>query len=194
METKLNNGYVIREMDKQSFYESQKSWRNIVFDEDHSLFPFEYLSEGEKGKIADLGSDLYKDQYKLYLGVFDSEDNFVGWHFGYQENAHVFYMCNSAILEEHRRKGLYSLLLEHTISILVEKGFQVLYSRHSATNNSVIIPKLKTGFIISNLEMDDVFGVMVHLKYFTNKTRRKIMDYRAGQLKPDDELKKLFNL
>lgn len=194
MEKQLDNGYIIREMDEKSFFECQKPWRDVVFEGDHSIFPFEFLTDEEKEKVGDLRKDLFKEQYKLYLGVFDPNNNFVGWHFGYQENAHVFYMCNSAILEDHRRKGLYSSLLEHTVNVLAEKGFQIIYSRHNATNNSVIIPKLKAGFLISNFEMDDVFGVLVHLKYFTNKTRRKIMDYRAGQLKPDNELKTLFKL
>lgn len=193
MNIKLNGGYVVREMSEKSFIEYQKPLGDIVFEEDHSIFPFELMSDVEKSKTSNLLENFYNDQYKLYLGVFDSNDEFVGWHFGYQESGQVFYMCNSAILEEHRRKGLYSGLLEHALAVLIEKGFQVIYSRHNATNNSVIIPKLKAGFVISSLEISDIFGVLVHLKYFTNNTRRKIMDYRTGQIKPDDELESLFD-
>ncbi len=194
MDLILENGYKIKEMDEHSFFECQRPLRDGVFAADHSLFPFEFLSDGEKKSVGDLRANLYQNQYKLHLGVFDPQDNFVGWHFGYQENAHVFYMCNSAILKEHRRKGLYSALLEFSLKLLKDKGFQIIYSRHNATNNPVIIPKLKAGFVITNLELDDVFGVLVHLKYFTNKTRRKILDYRAGQSRPDEELKRLFGL
>lgn len=56
----------------------------------------------------------------------------------------------------------------------------------------MIIPKLQCGFVISSLELSDVFGTLVHLKYFTNKTRRKIMDYRCGLKKPDESIKKLI--
>lgn len=189
----LDQGYTIREMNEEEFFIHQKPLREKVFAKDHSIFPFQYLDEEEKKQIQTLGGQLYHDRYKLYLGIFDKEDHFVGWHFGFQESAHVFYMCNSAILEPHRRKGLYAALLDYSLKVLTEKGFQVVYSRHNATNNPVIIPKLKAGFVITSLEMDDVFGVLVHLKYFTNKTRRKILDYRSGQSRPDKELSKLFS-
>ncbi len=186
--------YEFREMNEEDFFKNQKKWLDVVFEEDHSVFPKSYLSIEEKEKWSNLKQNLYKDQYKLYLGVFDEKNEFVGWHFGFQENAVTFYMCNSAIIKEHRKKGIYSALLQYVIEKISKKGFQLIYSRHNATNNSVIIPKLKAGFVIANLELDDVFGVLVHLKYFTNKTRRKIMDYRAGQLKPDEELRNLFKM
>lgn len=185
---------MIREMDEASFFEMQAPFRSVLFEDDHSLFPAEYMSEKEKESVGKLRQNLSKDTYKLYLGVFDPGDNFVGWHCGFQENAFTFYMTNSAIFKEHRRKGLYSSLLDFAIETLKGKGFQVIYSRHNATNNAVIIPKLKAGFVITNLELDDVFGVLVHLKYYVNKIRRKILDYRAGQLSPDEELKKLFKM
>lgn len=103
-------------------------------------------------------------------------------------------MRNSAILPEHRRKGLYTQLLEETLRRVSADGFQKIYSRHSATNNDVIIPKLKAGFTISSLEVSDVFGVLVHLVYFPKKLRRKIMVYRVGDAKPDDEIKKCLGL
>lgn len=192
MEIKLTGGYSIREMEEDKFIELQAPLREKVFSADHSIFPFSTMTNDEQSKVGELGKDFYNKQYKLFLGVFDSQDNFVGWHFGFQENAHVFYMCNSAIAPGHRRKGLYASLLDETLKILIQKGFQIIYSRHNATNNSVIIPKLKAGFIISSMELSDIFGVLVHLKYFTNKTRRKLMDYRAGQIAPDEELESLF--
>lgn len=188
----MAGGYSIREMEEDKFVELQAPVREQVFSTDHSIFPFRTMNNDEKSKVEELAKDFYNKQYKLFLGVFDPQDNFVGWHFGFQENAHVFYMCNSAILPEHRRKGLYASLLDETLKILTQKGFQIIYSRHNATNNSVIIPKLKAGFIISSMELSDIFGVLVHLKYFTNKTRRKLMDYRAGQIAPDEELESLF--
>ena len=76
----------------------------------------------------------------MHLGVYDKENNFAGWSFGWQENATTYYMCNSAVFKKYRRKGIYNALLKTTLSILCEKGFQLIYSRHNATNNNVIIP------------------------------------------------------
>ena len=116
-----------------------------------------------------------KDRFELHLGVFKGEE-FIGWHFGYQVNQWEFYMCNTGVLEEHRRKGIYSSLLEFVLSECKQAGFQEISSRHNASNNQVIIPKLKSDFVISSLEVSDVFGVLVQLKYYTNPKEKR--DYR----------------
>jgi hypothetical protein len=69
------------------------------------------------------------------------------------------------------------------------QGFQIVLSRHTTTNNSVIIPKLKAGFVITALEVSDRFGTLVHLSYFFNETRKRIMEFRSGDLKPDQKIK-----
>ena len=79
-----------------------------------------------------------------------------------------------------------------TLSILSEKGFQKIYSRHMPNNNAVIIPKLKAGFVISSMELDDMFGVLVNLTYYTNKLRLKAFDYRTGNSRMSDELSKFL--
>ena len=44
------------------------------------------------------------------------------------------------------------------------------------------------------MELSDSFGVLVHLHFYTNNIRRKVMDYRAGMLKPDTEMKEIFEI
>ncbi len=103
-------------------------------------------------------------------------------------------MINSAVLPTHRRQGIYGALLDRCIEIVSKQGFQIIYSRHHVTNNAVIIPKLKAGFIISKMELDDKFGVLVHLHYYTNKTRQQVMDYRSGRTQPNADIKKIFRI
>jgi L-amino acid N-acyltransferase YncA len=103
-------------------------------------------------------------------------------------------MCNSAVFPEHRKKGLYTALMKATLEVVTEMGFQRIYSRHTATNNAVIIPKLKAGFHMTHFELSDTFGVLVHLTYYPKDLRRKMLDYRAGQIKPDDEIRKLLKI
>lgn len=182
--------YIVKEMTKEDFLEYFEIHRKEVFSGDHSYGVWDLLSDTELEKLKDLRFDP-ESRFNLYLGIFKAQD-FVGWSWGYQEDSTSFYMCNSAILPIHRRKGLYTKLIETSLDILKEKGFQTITSRHTATNNAVIIPKLKAGFIFRRMELDDTFGVLVQLCYFTNITRRKIMDYRSGQMAPDDEIKKIF--
>ena len=70
----------------------------------------------------------------------------------------------------------------------------MISSKHSATNNRVIIPKLKAGFVISGLEISDRYGTLVRLEYFTNPKRRELMDFRSGQALPDLGLRELLGL
>ena len=188
----LHDGYYLRELSKEEFINVQGDNGKEVFSNHHFIFPNKYLSEEEKSKISDLNKEMDASPFNLHLVIFDKEDNFVAWSYGFQENAHNYYMCNSGVVESHRRKGLYTILLNETIKIVSEKGFQIIYSRHNVTNNSVIIPKLKAGFTISNMELNDVFGVLVHLKLYTNPLRRKVNDYRSGQVAPDTEINSLF--
>lgn len=189
----MSLSYIIKEMTEQEFMPLYHQHKNSVFENDHSFVLWDILSKEELADIKTLTLNM-GSPYKLYLAAFDTNENFVGWTWGFQENSTTFYMCNSAVLENHRRKGLYSELLNKCTKILKDKGFQLIYSRHCATNNAVIIPKLKAGFVISKMEIDDKFGVLIHLHFYTNKLRHKIMDYRSGQLSPDEELKKIFKI
>ncbi len=189
----MNQNYQIKELTAEEFKPLYDKHKDSVFEDDHSYVMWDLLNDEELGQIKSLGEKLGAP-YKLFLGVFDKESTFVGWSWGFQENSTTFYMCNSAILPEHRRKGLYSSLVNRCVDTLSQKGFQLIYSRHCATNNDVIIPKLKAGFIISKMEIDDKFGVLIHLHFYNNKDRRRIMDYRSGQLKPDSKIKEVFKL
>ena len=131
------------------------------------------------------------ERYALGFGLFQG-DTFVGRHLGQQVLAGTFEMTNTGILQEHRGLGLYTALLPIVLERLKEVGFQIVFSRHNLTNNAVIIPKLKAGFVISGFEVDDRFGTLVQLSYFFNPLRRKLLDVRVGQRRPDDETRDLL--
>jgi predicted N-acetyltransferase YhbS len=185
--------YKIVQLTSEEFNLHYNKHKDSLFDYDHSYLLWEALSEKELESVKRLRKNL-NERVELYFGAFDNDDNFVGWSWGFQESSVNFYMANSAVLENHRRRGIYSSLLRAMIKGAIDEGFQVVTSRHNATNNSVLIPKLKENFIISKMELDDIFGVLIHLHYYANTTRRKIMDYRSGQLKPDDQIKKLLKI
>lgn len=184
--------YIIREVVEEEFRALYDAHKKQVFVDTHSFVLWDMLSQSELEQLEKLRFDP-NSRYSIRLGVFKDKE-FVGWAWGFQEDSTSFYMCNSAILPKHRRKGLYTKLIEKTLEMATNKGFQTITSRHTMTNNAVLIPKLKAGFIINKMELDDMFGALVQLSFYTNKTRRKIMDYRAGQLRPDDEIKKVFKI
>lgn len=188
----LPQGYSIQEMEMDPFWEAVEKKMEAVFSNDLMYQPQDFYSDSEREKLKSL-SQNFKYPY-VHYAVIKHEENVVGWTWGYQDSRESFYMVNSAVLPEHRRRGLYSKLLQITLQKLVNKGFQRIWSRHNNTNNEVIIPKLKQGFQITGSELSDFFGSLIHLTYYANSTRKKVLNFRSGQSRPDLEIKKAFDL
>jgi hypothetical protein len=191
-ERTLFGDYTIREMTKQEFIPLFQAHRPEVFEKTLDFDVQSALSADELSFLKTLAQNTGAP-YTQYIGIF-LKSEFVGWSFGWQESSDKYYMCNTGIFKKHRRKGIYTALLPEVLKILKEQGFQIVYSRHAATNNDVIIPKLKAGFVISGMEISDRFGTLVHLSYFFNDVRRRMMDFRSGQAAPDEELRKFLKL
>lgn len=185
--------YEIREMTLEEFWPLVQDHSRNIFDENTLIVrPHLYFSEAECANL-DLLRKSFAETFRVYLAVFKGDD-LVGWSWGFQDTGESFYMVSSAILPEHRKRGLYGKLLQRMLSIATEKGFQRIYSRHCQTNNAILIAKLKAGFQITSFELNDAFGALVHLTYFTNPTRRKVLAFRAGEIRADEELRNLFRL
>ncbi len=183
MNQPLIGDYRVLELPPEDFSPLFSEYRPVVFAENHHLSPGYAYSDEEKRRLEPLRERM-NDAYTLRLGIF-KEDTFVGWHLGMQVAPANFMMVSTGILEEHRRKGIYTALLPLVLERVKAEGFQVVASRHNLTNNAVIIPKLKAGFVISGFEVNDMYGSLVQLSYFFNPTRRKMLDVRVGQAAPD---------
>lgn len=189
----IQDNYEIRSMARGEFEPLHQKYTKKILDDETQTFRFrESLSDDERAKLKKLTANM-GELFELRLGVFHKSE-FVGWHFGRQDSYTSFYMQSSGILGPHRRNGLYSELVKRVLQITTDLGFQDVWSRHNATNNAVIIPKLKQGFLITALEVTDLFGTLAHLHYYPKEVRRKMMDYRVGQIKPDAEIKKYLGL
>ncbi|MBC7540531.1 MAG: GNAT family N-acetyltransferase, partial [Bacteriovorax sp.] len=182
----LNNGYSIKEMSPKDFFPLFGKHYDSLFGSDHTFFPDSYFNETENRKTQCL-KERMGNLFGLHLGLYSPENTFVGFSFGHQESEETYYMAASAVLPEHRGKGLYTELVKYVLKRASDEGFQKIYGTHCATNNAVLVPKLKLGFIFSKVELSDMFGTIIHLQYFTNPLRRKVMDYRSGLRVPDSE-------
>lgn len=183
-------GYSFREMTRDDLSPFFERYRQVIFAENQHLDAHYAHSETEQAAISTLAENL-SNRYTLGFGLFQG-DTFVGWHLGQQVMAGKFEMTSTGILPEHRRHGLYSALIPIVLERVQKEGFQTVYSRHNLTNNAVIIPKLKAGFVISGFEVDDRFGTLVQLSYLFNPLRRKVLDVRVGQRRPDAETRDLL--
>lgn len=191
--TNLPEGFAIQAVESTEFWLRVQKTMEVIFDSDDLIVrPQDMQTTSETEALKKLNTDYRRFYTQHFLMLKDGD--LAGWTWGYQDNRDSFYMVNSAILPEHRGRGLYSRLLQRSLAQLKPLGFQKIWSRHNMTNNAVIVAKLKAGFYITGTELSDVFGTLVHLSYFPNSTRRKMLDFRAGHLRPDEELKKLLKL
>jgi GNAT superfamily N-acetyltransferase len=163
--------------------------RAMLFESNFDFNTYSVLSEVEKLKLKD-NYGIYKEAKDYYL-VAKENDKIIGWSFGIQKSEADFYMINSAVFPEYRRKGIYTELLHRAVAHIRELGFQFIYSRHKLTNNDIIIPKLKYGFNIVGMEVNDMFGNLVILGYYANEKRRELLEIRAGMRKMNEEYMKL---
>jgi ribosomal protein S18 acetylase RimI-like enzyme len=183
----LSEDYVIRELSTEEFGPLWTTEAKKIFEENSLIVQSPtLLNDDELQRLKPL-RERTKGLFRVNFGVF-YRSQFVGWTWGMQVFPDEFYIVNSAVLPEHRRKGLYSTLLETLLDRCKQEGFQIGYSRHHANNNEVIIAKLKAGFLISGIEQSDIFGTLILLKYYFNSKRRKISDFRCGHRKPDREV------
>lgn len=190
---KLPSEYRFVELPNDQFDKLWQEWGTKIFkDNDTSMDVRKVLSESERAQVNGLGKNLAQ-LIKFNLCIFKG-DEFCGWFTGDQYNHETFYMRKSAILPNHRRKGLYSALMYEVLERVKAMGFQIVLSRHVTTNNSIIIPKLKAGFVITSIEVSDRFGTLVHLSYFFNEQRNRIMRFRSGDLKPDETIKSALGI
>lgn len=163
---------------REEFIELSEQWRSVAFAENNDVNIEEYQSEEEKNKRKDL-AETVKLGYRIYLLAY-VDGKFAGWAWGYQKSSTEYYMCNSAVLPEFRRLGLYKKMLEMTLEKAAADGFQEITSKHHACNNEVILPKLRKGFMISGFEINPRFGTLVTLVYFPNKKIEHIYQQRIG--------------
>lgn len=185
--------YKIKEITLDELRKEMDEWGPKIFtDNDTSMNSSLILSDTEKENVRKLHKNL-SSIYSLRLGIYKGTA-FCGWFCGEQHTSESFYMRNSAIYPDHRRKGLYSLLLQEVMTRVKAQGFQIIYSRHNTTNNSIIIPKLKAGFKITSLEVSERFGTLVHLTYFFNDVRAQILEFRAGNSKPSAQIKSALGI
>jgi predicted GNAT family acetyltransferase len=193
MDYKLFDNYSIKiAEDAKEFAAFFSQNRPVIFSGGVELKLSTLLTEQEKSCIEDL-SKSYGTPYKLRLYILNGDER-IGWFLGEQKDKETFYMINTGIFKQHQNKGIYKSLLPKVLEMLRAKGFQKAYSKHLATNNQVIIPKLRQGFVITSLEVNDIFGVLVQLTYYFNAHRQRAIEYRVGQLRPDNELKQALSL
>ncbi|MFC4639918.1 GNAT family N-acetyltransferase [Deinococcus hohokamensis] len=110
-----------------------------------------------------------------------------GWQISRQWDNRTAYMVNTALLPGHRGHGVYSRLLPVVLDTLQAAGYPLVRSHHHATNNAVLVPKLRAGFRLQGLEVGH-HGVMAVLQRSFDPAYERYMDVRSGLARPQGEV------
>ena len=136
----LMDGIEMRSMSTEDFQPLFRRYRPVIFADKPTVDVRSLYNADETASLDELNSFM-GSPICLNLGVFHG-DTFIGWHCGDQRSREEFYMQNTGIFPEYQGRGIYTAMLKHIPETLAKIGFQVISSKHSATNNRVIIPKL----------------------------------------------------
>lgn len=131
---------------------------------------------------ATLRATLPKPE-RLRFGAFDGEE-LVGYSHGWFEVGGRFYIGSSAVREDHRGRGVYTRLMQALEQAVRERGGLAISSQHVATNNAVLIAKLKLGYVIAGTEYVEPMGLLVRLVLHLHPARRALFGERTGKLAP----------
>lgn len=111
----------------------------------------------------------------------------VGWQASRQHDKYTALMQNTALLPAHRGKGVYTRLLRLVLDELRALGYQQVISEYHATNNAVIVPKLRAGFVITGLQLDK-HGIIIKLTHSFDAVYAEYLRFRSGRARPEGEL------
>ena len=108
-----------------------------------------------------------------------SDEQLVGWTYGFFQRLDRFYMANSGVLLSHRRRGLYSQLVAAITEYAHTHGAATVHSQHSVLNTPVIVAKLKLGFIIAGTTLSEDLGLQVQLVRHRSTQRGEVFRGRV---------------
>ena len=120
---------------------------------------------------------------RIRIGAFDGE-RLVGYSQGWFEPGGNFYIGSSAVERDLRRQGVYTRLLTAIEQAVRERGGITISSQHVATNNAVLIAKLRLGYVIAGTEYVDAMGLLVRLVLHLTAQRSALFAARTGMLAP----------
>lgn len=107
-------------------------------------------------------------------------DELIGWTYGFASFTDSWMMATSAVLPAHRRRGIYTALCETCTALVAEAGYRVVESHHVATNNPILIAKLRLGFHVTGLQLSPTMGTLLTLEKPLDDLRRTALLARSG--------------
>ena len=186
----LGQGYRIQPITYQEYLDACARIEDQIFGEYFGFRWQEARTPEQQQRTAELGNRPKGIQ--VCLGLF-FEGELIGWHYAEQADEQTVVMKDTGWLPTHQNKGLYSRLLPELLKLFGSMGFELVKSYHRMTNNQVIIPKLRAGFVINGFMVDN-YGNNVQLVYTFNPDYLEALHARSGYRTPRGRTAKLLGL
>jgi len=177
---------------KEEFFESFVEDRDREFSDFLHPGNMVFYTDEEK-EISKSINHMPDDENNIYLLIRDNGE-IIARSFSFQELRRSLLMAMSFVNTDYRGNGLYKLMMDATVKFARERGYLKITSLHNATNNKIIIPKLKYGFNITGMRIDAGYGTLVELTYFLSELEREAVDFRCGYRRPSTDIKKRMGL
>lgn len=145
-----------------------------MFDEVFTPFPdlgAYRIPDDRQAKLTALREAFAGTHHEYF--VFYDGDTVAGWAYGEMHDPETYFMSNTAILRAYRRRGLYSRFLSHFIGYLTALGYERITSTHQPNNTAILIAKLKAGFVMSGVMLDERWSAQVQMTYHIHADRQR---------------------
>lgn len=115
--------------------------------------------------------DNFAQRHTEYFIFYNENGAPIGWSNGEMLDAETYFMTWSGILPAYQNRGLYQQFLHHLLPYLHTVGYERVASKHMVNNRPVLIAKLKAGFHVTGVELDERWGAQVSLVYYFYEDR-----------------------
>ncbi|MEM9953530.1 MAG: GNAT family N-acetyltransferase [Chloroflexota bacterium] len=168
----VNETYRIESVERTKFWIATMPLMKTIFPNYADIGAYGFVISEERQLTARVLREFFDFSHHEYLLFKDIDDTVVGYAYGDMRDSQTFFMTSTGILSEHRRKGLYSGFVTYLLQYLSKIGYERVVSNHHPNNRAVIITKLKLGFNITAVNLDERWGAQVELTYLFDDDRR----------------------
>lgn len=168
----LIQGFIARPIaTRREFYAITGQYFGAVFSPFSELGAYTLPTE-RREKLKPL-AEAFAHTHQEHFVVYDDNEQVVGWSYGEMHDTETFFMTNSAILPQYQRRGLYTALTSRLIAYLTELGYERITSNHQPNNRAVLIAKLRAGFVLSGMILDERWSAQVQMTYHIHTDRKQ---------------------
>lgn len=152
---------------------SEQMWEQIgpVFDQVFAPLAGFSTPDDRKEPQKPLGTVYQQAHHEHFLFVNQANEP-VGWAWGDMLDQETFFMTNTGILPAYHRQGIYTAFLKRLLAYLHALGYERVTSKHQVNNRAVIIAKMRLGFNIIGVSLDERWGAQVELGFFFHDDRQ----------------------